>query len=216
MSEKQTENKYSFFKWLLEVVVVTGIICGIIILLNTYVFDKCTVSGPSMQPSFENGEHVLVLRHAQIKRGDVVVVDAPDEKGALYIKRVIGIPNDKIVSKNNKIYINGRKLNQPWLNAGRKLKDGRSSELYNTKHYADTQNFTIRSLAKSANYQHYYNYKQLKQMQKTNRVPSGTYFVMGDHRSVSKDSRYIGTIRRDKIVGVVKLRYYPINKMQIY
>ena len=58
-----------------------------------------------------------------IKRGEVVIVKAPDEPGALYIKRVIGLPGEKIVSKNNQIYINGKKLAQPWLAQGRKMED---------------------------------------------------------------------------------------------
>ena len=56
----------------------------------------------------------------------------------------------------------------------------------------------------------------LKYINKTNRIPKGTYFVMGDHRSVSKDSRYIGTIKRKNIVGVVKLRYWPLNQIKVY
>lgn len=182
--------------------------------LFTFVLSNDRVSGTSMQPNFENNERVISVRHAQIKRGEVVIVKAPDEPGALYIKRVIGMPGDTIVSKNNQIYINGKKLSQPWLKQGYKLIDHEDG-LDGTK-YSQTQDFTLSSLAKTQNYQRFYTKKQLKQMQKTNKVPKGTYFVMGDHRSVSKDSRYIGTIKRKNIVGVVKLRYWPLNKITFY
>lgn len=216
LTEKQNnKEQHGLLKWWLEVIALTIVIWGVFFALNKYVFDNCTVSGISMQPTFENKDRVIAMRHAQLKRGEVVVVDAPDEPGALYIKRIIGMPGDRVVSKNNRIYINGKKINQPWLKAGRKMKDNGEDGFTGT-HYTDTQNFTISSLAKTANYKHYYNRTQLKQMQRTNKVPKGTYFVMGDHRSVSKDSRYIGTIKRNKIVGVVKWRYWPINKMQTY
>ncbi|MCT6889698.1 MAG: signal peptidase I, partial [Lactobacillus sp.] len=61
-----------------------------------------------------------------------------------------------------------------------------------------------------------YSSAQLKKMKKTNEVPKDSYFVMGDHRSVSKDSRYIGAIPRSKIEGVVKYRYWPLNRIRAY
>ena len=213
--EKQNEDNHVFLKWCLDIIAITAVIWGILFVLNRYVYSNCPVSGISMQPTFENRDRVIALRHAQLKRGEIVVVDAPDEPGAWYIKRIIGMPGDRVVSKNNQIYINGKKIKQPWLKRGRRMKDNGEDGFTGT-HYTDTQNFTISSLAKTANYAHYYTRPQLNAMQRTNRVPKGTYFVMGDHRSVSKDSRYIGTIKRNKIIGVVKWRYWPINKMAPY
>lgn len=201
--------------WCLQVVILSAIIIGVLFILNNVVFDQCRVSGISMQPTFENNDRVIAMRHAQLKRGEVVVVDAPDEPGAVYIKRIIGMPGDRIVSKNNQIFVNGKKIKQPWLTVGRKMKDN-GEDGFSGTHYTDTQNFTISSLAKTNNYKRYYGNAQLSKMQKTNKVPKGTYFVMGDHRSVSKDSRYIGTIKRNKIIGVVKWRYWPVNQMQVY
>ncbi|QQP28467.1 signal peptidase I [Lactobacillus ultunensis] len=210
MSE-QKEDKESWGKFVLDVAIIWTVLMGIFFLLFHFVLSNDTVSGSSMQPNFENGQHLISVRHAEIKRGEVVIVKAPDEPGALYIKRVIGLPGEKIVSKNNQIYINGKRLAQPWLTKGRKMTDMGSDT-----DFSATQNFTMVSLARSRQFQQYYTQSQLSYINKYNRIPKGTYFVMGDHRSISKDSRYIGTIKRKNIIGVVKLRYWPFNEMKIY
>lgn len=208
---KQKEENESWGRFVLDIVIIWAVLMGIFFLLFRFVLSNDTVSGPSMQPSFENGQRLISVRHAQIKRGEVVIVKAPDEPGALYIKRVIGMPGEKIVSKNNQIYIDNKKLSQPWLTQGKKMIDAGSDTFYSA-----TQNFTMKSLARSRQFQQYYTKSQLNYINKYNRIPKGTYFVMGDHRSVSKDSRYIGTIKRKNVVGVVKLRYWPLNEFKIY
>lgn len=208
---KQKEENESWGRFVLDIVIIWAVLMGIFFLLFRFVLSNDTVSGPSMQPSFENGQRLISVRHAQIKHGEVVIVKAPDEPGALYIKRVIGMPGEKIVSKNNQIYINNKKLSQPWLTQGKKMIDAGSDTFYSA-----TQNFTMKSLARSRQFQQYYTRSQLNYINKYNRIPKGTYFVMGDHRSVSKDSRYIGTIKRKSVVGVVKLRYWPLNEFKIY
>ncbi|MCO6542926.1 MAG: signal peptidase I [Lactobacillus sp.] len=201
--------------WIVQTVVLAAVIYGAFLVLNKYVFYNTKVSGTSMQPTFEDGDRTIAWRHSKLKTGDVVVIDAPDEPGAFYIKRIIATPGQKVVSKNNKIYINGKKLPQDYLKPGSKLVDDGSNNVYGTR-YTDTGDFSISSLAKTSNYQDIYSKKQLDQMKKTNRVPKGTYFVMGDHRSVSKDSRYIGCIERNKVVGVVKFRYWPLTQFRIF
>lgn len=191
---KQKEENESWGRFVLDIVIIWAVLMGIFFLLFRFVLSNDTVSGPSMQPSFENGQRLISVRHAQIKRGEVVIVKAPDEPGALYIKRVIGMPGEKIVSKNNQIYINNKKLSQPWLTQGKKMIDAGSDTFYSA-----TQNFTMKSLARSRQFQQYYTKSQLNYINKYNRIPKGTYFVMGDHRSVSKDSRYIGTIKRKNL-----------------
>lgn len=208
---KQKEENESWGRFVLDIVIIWAVLMGIFFLLFRFVLSNDTVSGPSMQPSFENGQRLISVRHALIKRGEVVIVKAPDEPGALYIKRVIGMPGEKIVSKNNQIYINNKKLSQPWLTQGKKMIDAGSDTFYSA-----TQNFTMKSLARSRQFQQYYTKSQLNYINKYNRIPKETYFVMGDHRSVSKDSRYIGTIKRKNVVGVVKLRYWPLNEFKIY
>lgn len=52
-----------------------------------------------MQPTFENGDRLIAVRHFTPKRNDIVILKAPDQKGALYIKRVVGMPGDMVTSK---------------------------------------------------------------------------------------------------------------------
>ena len=106
MAEKK-EEKESWGKFFLDILIIWGILFGVYMLLFHFVLSNDTVSGPSMQPTFQNGDRLIAERHAQIKRGEVVIVKAPDEPGALYIKRVIGLPGEKIVSKNNQIVLTG-------------------------------------------------------------------------------------------------------------
>jgi len=163
-----------------------------------------------------SNDKVIATRHSSISRGDVIVLKAPDEPGSFYIKRVIGLPGDTVVSKNNKIYVNGKLYKEDFLNAGKKVKEPDTS-LYAGKPYSYTYNFTLSTLAKnSPEWQQRYSSSYLKKIEQTNKVPAGTYFVMGDHRTVSKDSRIIGFINKKSVIGEVKWRYWPLNRWAIF
>ena len=97
--------------------------------------------------------------------------------------------SDTLQSKNDVMYINGKKYAQPFLKEY-------ESELPSGTLY--TEDFTLQSLGMGS------------------KVPKDSYFVMGDHRNVSKDSRRIGYIKKSAIVGVVKLRYWPLNQMKVF
>lgn len=190
--DKKTTNRQaeeSLGKSILEIVI-TVVICMVAyFLLFKYVLANETVSGPSMQPTFESNDRIIAVRHAKLQRGDIVILDAPDAPGELYIKRIIGMPGDTVEAKNDTIYINGKPLKEPYLTQyKKKLPKG---QLY-------TNNFT------------------LKQVTGVSRVPKNSYFVMGDHRDVSKDSRYFGFVKRSAIIGEVKLRYYPFNQIKVF
>lgn len=214
MSKKNNTLK-DLLIWIIQTFIIFLIFLGLFFLITKFVISNDQISGPSMQPTFENQDRIITYRHAKIKPGDIVVLKAPDEPGSLYIKRIIGMPGDTITAQDNKIYINGKTLNQNFLKPGFKLTDNGYSGMYKTK-YSDTNDFSISSLAKTSNYMQIYSKDQLQQMQQTNEVPKNSYFVMGDHRSVSKDSRYIGAIPGNKIVGVVKLRYWPLNNITAF
>ena len=220
MARKDTRQKSndseSGWKFWLQTIALTVAIYAVFFLLMRFVLSNDRVSGPSMQPTFENGDKVIATRHSSISRGDVVVLKAPDEPGSFYIKRIIGMPGDTIVSKNNKMYINGKLYKEDFLNAGKKETEPNTS-IYAGRAYSYTDNFTLSGLAKtSPEYQERYSNSYLKKIEETNQVPAGTYFVMGDHRTVSKDSRIIGFISKKSIIGEVKWRYWPLNKWTVF
>lgn len=179
------------WKNIIEMVVWILFVWIVVRLLLKFVVANEQVFGPSMQPTFHQGDRVIALRHKTVKRNDVVILDAPDEPGELYIKRVIGLPGETVESKNDKMYINGKYLAQPYLKE------------YKSKMPAGqllTNNFTLKNDTAT----------------NRNTVPKDSYFVMGDNRTVSKDSRMIGFIKKKKIEGVVVLRYWPLNRFKIF
>lgn len=198
--------------WLTIILV---LIFGGISLSFRYIFSKNYVTGPSMQPNFSTGDKVISVRNSKISRGDVIILKAPDEKNKLYIKRVIGLPGDRITSKNNKLYINGKYYRESFLKDGSKLKEPLNS-IYGDMPYSYTYSFTINSLAQTPDWQKVYNKPYLLKLRQSNRIPNDSYFVMGDHRTVSKDSRLIGFIDQKAIVGRVAVRYWPIQQFTFY
>lgn len=183
------EKKESWLKSLLEILVLALIIIGVYFFLFTKVFSNDAVSGDSMQTNFQSNDRVISVRNTSIHRGDVVILRPPHTKNVFFIKRVIGLPGDTVKSVNDVMYINGKKLPEPYLKEGKRLYAGG---------YLYTNNFSLQSLHMG------------------NKVPKDSYFVMGDHRNISRDSRMIGYIKRSRIVGVVKLRYWPLNQMRVY
>ncbi|ANK60779.1 signal peptidase I [Loigolactobacillus backii] len=172
--------------WFVIDLVIVGVV---VVLLDTFLIANHNVVGPSMEPNFMNNDRVLVWRHSKLERGDVVILHAPD--GSMYIKRIIGMPGDTVRSKNDTMYVNGKKLSEPYLANYKEQQAANNDGLF-------TDNFSLNSLFH----------------RKT--VPKGEYFVMGDNRPISKDSRMIGFIPRGKIQGKVVWRYWPLNKMSVY
>lgn len=153
---------------------------AVVFLAYCFLFTPIEVRGDSMDPTLANNELIFGLRVGGVKRFDIVAFHAPEE-GKDYIKRVIGLPGDQIEYKNDQLFINGKALEEPYLNQFKgALEQG---ELL-------TEDFSYT-------------------------VPEGQYFVMGDHRQISKDSRIIGTIARDKIVANAKFIYWPLDKIAV-
>jgi len=142
-----------------------------VLLIRTFLVTPAIVSGASMDNTLEDGQLViinkLIYRISDIKRFDIVVVNNISGNDKI-IKRVIGLPNEKIEYKDNKLYINDELIEVNF-------------------DYKDTDDFTYTT-------------------------EEGEYFVLGDNRPVSKDSRSIGPFTKDKFVGRVKYRIFPFSK----
>lgn len=155
-------------KFIKELIPYLAIIVGVL-LIRTFVVTPIIVRGESMVPSLEGGELMILKKYdTSYERFDIVVVNKKVE-GDNLIKRVIGLPNETIRYKNNKLYINDKIIDDVYA-------------------YGDTENFKEIALGEDE------------------------YFLMGDNREVSLDSRSLGVIKKSEIDGTVGIVLFPFNK----
>ncbi len=133
-----------------------------------------------MLPRLEDHDRLFINKFVyhieSIQRGDVVVFHYPRDPEKSYIKRVIGLPGDRIWIDRGSVWVNGVPL----------------GENYVPERYRDS-----RSMAEMV-------------------VPDDTYFMMGDHRSISSDSREFGPVERDLIYGKAVFVYWPARMWASY
>lgn len=131
---------------------------------------RVRVDGISMRPTLENGEFVLInkmsYRFSEVERGDIIVFHFPLDPEEELIKRVIGLPGDQVVVKNNQVYVNGQMLNEPYI-AQPPIYSGEWTVL------------------------------------------EGQFFVLGDNRNNSNDSKDWGLLPAENVVGKAILIYWP-------
>lgn len=150
-----------------------------------FLFSPVTVYGESMSPTLANHEKVIVSKVGEIHRFDIIVFHALDED-AYYVKRVIGLPGDSLEIKNDTLYINGKPYAEPYLKQNKAhIEEG--SKL--------TGDFTLKEITGKST------------------VPKDSFFVMGDNRRISKDSRMFKFISAKSVVGKVELSYYPLKDL---
>ncbi|WP_010529895.1 signal peptidase I [Lentibacillus jeotgali] len=161
----------------------------IAIVFRSNLFASYIVNGESMEPTLYDGNLLMVNKVVynltDIDRFDIVVFHADEQDD--YVKRVIGLPGDEIVYKNDKLYIDGEYTKESFLDPFRVMSD---NELY-------TEDFTLEGVTGKAE------------------VPEGKIFVMGDNRGESLDSREIGFVNAETIVGKVDVKYWPFSEMQL-
>ena len=173
-------------KELIKTILYFVILAAILFALRQFVFTPVVVKGDSMDPTLIDGERVIALKNTDVKRFDIITFPAPDDPGKNYIKRVIGLPGDTVEYRDDQLYINGDKVDEPYL-------DEYKGEL------TDNQPLT-------ADF-------DLKQLFDTEKVPEGKLFVLGDNRRISKDSRIIGMINEEDVMADVKFVFWPINRI---
>lgn len=156
---------------------------GIVVIVRVFFFDPYMVKGESMEPTLYEKEKVIVNKlnfNDDYNRGEIVVIKGKEEN---YVKRIIGLPGDTIIMKNDKLYINGVLYKEPYL--ADKLVEAKKKGSYLTGNFGPIK------------------------------VANNNYFVMGDNRLYSKDSRNgLGTFTKEQIVGKSKFVYFPLIEMR--
>ena len=174
------------------VILMAVLLCTV--LLRTYVVQSFYIPSGSMLPTLQVGDRIIVNKlsydlHA-VHRGDIVVFARPpleDQEYADLVKRVIGLPGETISSKDGSVYINGKKLNEPWLPP---------AEQNQTGPLAGDDPHPQFNLPGPVH------------------IPEGEYFVMGDNRTDSEDSRFFGPIPKSLIVGRAVAVIWPLGHIK--
>lgn len=202
MSHRKQNGFFAFIKETIETVVIVVVL---VILIRNFIGEPRWIPSGSMRPTLLEGDRIFIEKVSRLlsepQRGDIIVFYPPFEeleqdywsiftrlsgffnKDIAYIKRIIGMPGDKITIKTEwdsdvaKVYINGTLLNEPY-----KMDKGVIS--CKPDMYCGPMT-----------------------------VPEGHYFMMGDNRANSQDSRFWGFLPKDRIVGRAVFKFWPIDRI---
>lgn len=145
-----------------------------ILLIRLFIITPVRVDGPSMNPTLENKQILLLSKYSKhYERFDIVVFNYAKQK---LVKRIIGLPGEKIEFKNNKLYINNKEIEEDFG-------------------HIETEDFSLSDIGYET-------------------IPDNMYFLVGDNRTNSLDSRYIGLVSDSDIEGVVHFSIWPLKKIK--
>ncbi|MBI4478943.1 MAG: signal peptidase I [Acidobacteria bacterium] len=176
LPEQASPSHWNLFpnwrSWIRDLVTSLGI-AGVVIV---FLYQPVKVEGTSMMPRLSDQERIFinkfVYRFEPIHRGDVIVFHYPLDPAKSYIKRVIGLPGETVRMVDGEVFVNGRKLTEPYV----------------LSIYRDHQSHGPIV------------------------VPYGEFYVLGDHRNSSNDSRLWGTVARKYIYGKAVFVYWPMER----
>lgn len=181
----------------------TILIVVLVLLSRLFIWSSVTVDGHSMDPTLSDRNKLVMVKTTKINRFDIVVAKEQENgKTKRIVKRVIGMPGDTIKYDRDQLYVNGKKTSEHYLNTY--IKYFKNDKLQKAYAY----NTYFQSLARNSD--------SFTQDNGGNtrfeiKVPKGQYYLLGDDRIVSKDSRAVGTFSRKNIVGEIKFRWWPFN-----
>ena len=170
------------------------VIAVLFVLSRIFFWGSYKVEGHSMDPTLKGGNYLVTINYFTPEIGDLVTAKEDDK---VIIKRVIGLPNDTIEIKNDKLYINGTEQDESYLNSFKQaFAEDRLHEVYSYNQAYQTRaaqmsHFTLDNEGRS----------EFKITLKDNE-----YYLLGDNRPVSKDSREVGAFTRNQITGKVIIK----------
>ena len=159
--------------WARDIVISVAIAAIVIVFL----YQPVKVEGTSMMPWLEDQERIFVnkfiYRLEPIRRGDVIVFRFPLDPKKSYIKRVVGLPGDRVAFVNGRLVLNGEIADEPYV----------------LPKYGDSSSYSVVE------------------------VPENHFYVLGDHRNTSNDSRTWGTVERSFVIGRAVFSYWPFERI---
>ncbi len=181
-----------FLASFLEVAEVVVIAVAAVFIVRTFIVQPFLVSGTSMSPNFSNGDYVLVdeltYRIRPPERGEVVVFHDPLDYGTYFIKRIIGLPGESVLVNDNKVTIFKNSASCTGSN-GFVLDESYLPAGTVTAPDSGNDCYTL---------------------------SSSTYLMFGDNRPDSFDSRSWGALPAKNIVGLVRVRLWPLDAIQVF
>jgi len=194
--EPAEESPPSSGRWLREGIIVVVVAVLVAVLLRAFVVQTFYIPSGSMEPTLQIGDRILVNKLSYdlhgVDRGNIVVFARPPAENCGgpevndLVKRVIGLPGNVISLSGGYVYIDGKRLDESWL--------------------PDSEQGVTTPGPPGTPYSLVHSFK----------VPPNDYFVMGDNRTDSCDSRYWGPISKSLIVGKVDLRVWPLSSVKLF
>lgn len=164
----------------MEILKVAIISLAIIIPIRYFLIQPFVVRGSSMEPSFSSGDYLIIdeisYRFTEPQRGDVIIFKYPRNPSQYYIKRIIGLPGERVLVNGGDVIVYNTEYP-----SGIEIKEAYLIEEVQTPGTVDTT------------------------------LGSGEYFVLGDNRTASSDSRVWGELESDEIIGRAWVRGWPVN-----
>ncbi|WP_086313050.1 signal peptidase I [Enterococcus sp. 7F3_DIV0205] len=179
--EKQ-KSYIGYFIFFMKILIPSFVL---LFILRGFILIPVPVDGNSMEKTLSQGDMIVMEKFSSIKRFDVVVFKLPN--GAIYIKRVIGLPGEAVRYDNDQLYINDKPIEESFLE--KNIKKDHEAVPYTTDF--DLSNLITADV-----------------------LPKDSYFVLGDNRRMSKDSRSFGAVESKYILGKAQFVYYPITHMK--
>jgi len=180
------EEKHPFWGYFVDIIETIVVAAAIFVIVYLFLLQPHQVRGASMEPNLSNGQYILTdkisYRFDKPRRGDIIVFKAPVDPNFDYIKRIIGLPGESIQIKGGKIIIK------------------------NTTHpkgFVLEEPYKINGSDQPGT---------LLEDNREFKISEDNYFVLGDNRNQSFDSREWGELSRKNIIGKTWLRYWPISK----